>query len=144
MLSIPHLIIIFIVALVVFGPEKLPELARTLGKVMGEFRRATGDLRSTFEDHMRELEREAETRRIAAPKAPPQPTSAVTTAPSTPQPAGTVPAAAPNAAERSGSSESGVAASNSATTANDARYSDPKSDESETHPENASTDLSRN
>jgi TatA/E family protein of Tat protein translocase len=64
MLSIPHLIIIFVVALVVFGPEKLPELARNLGKVLGEFRRATGDLRSTFEDHLRDLERETEQRRI--------------------------------------------------------------------------------
>jgi TatA/E family protein of Tat protein translocase len=64
MLSIPHLIIIFVVALIVFGPEKLPELARNLGKVMAEFRRATGDLRSTFEGHMRDLEREADTRRI--------------------------------------------------------------------------------
>lgn len=64
MLSIPHLIIIFVVALVVFGPEKLPELARNLGKVMAEFRRATGDLRSTFEGHMRDLERETETRQI--------------------------------------------------------------------------------
>jgi TatA/E family protein of Tat protein translocase len=60
MLSIPHLIIIFIVALVVFGPQKLPELARNLGKIMAEFRRATGDLRSTFDEHMRELEREAQ------------------------------------------------------------------------------------
>ena len=64
MLSIPHLIIIFVVALVVFGPEKLPELARNLGKVMAEFRRATGDLRSTFEGHMRDLERETDSRRI--------------------------------------------------------------------------------
>jgi sec-independent protein translocase protein TatB len=64
MLSIPHLIIIFVVALVVFGPEKLPELARNLGKMMAEFRRATGDLRSTFEGHMRDLERETDTRRI--------------------------------------------------------------------------------
>ena len=71
MLSIPHLIIIFVVALVVFGPEKLPELARNLGKVMGEFRRATGDLRSTFEGHMRDLEREAEQRRIGGPGAAP-------------------------------------------------------------------------
>jgi TatA/E family protein of Tat protein translocase len=67
MLSIPHLIIIFVVALVVFGPEKLPELARNLGKVMAEFRRATGDLRSTFEGHMRDLEREADTRQIGGP-----------------------------------------------------------------------------
>jgi TatA/E family protein of Tat protein translocase len=60
MLSIPHLIIIFIVALVVFGPQKFPELARNLGKIMAEFRRATGDLRSTFDEHMRELERESQ------------------------------------------------------------------------------------
>lgn len=102
MLSIPHLIIIFIVALVVFGPEKLPDLARTLGKVMGEFRRATGDLRSTFEDHMRDLEREADQRRIGgAPKPAPPQTSAVTTEPNAEQPTGTVPTSAPNSAERS-------------------------------------------
>lgn len=65
MLSIPHLIIIFIVALVVFGPEKIPDLARNLGKWMGEFRRATADLRTTFEGHLRDLERETEQRRLA-------------------------------------------------------------------------------
>src|ERR1700690_38519 len=70
MLSIPHLIVIFIVALVVFGPEKIPELARNLGKIMAEFRRVTGDLRTTFEGHLRDLEREADARRIAAPAAP--------------------------------------------------------------------------
>jgi len=64
MFSIAHIVIIFVVALVVFGPEKLPDLARTLGKVMGEFRRATGDLRSTFEGHIRDLEREAELRKV--------------------------------------------------------------------------------
>src|SRR5271156_763167 len=64
MLSIPHLIIIFVVALVVFGPEKLPELARNLGKVLGEFRRATGELRNTFEGHLQDLERESDQRRI--------------------------------------------------------------------------------
>ena len=64
MLSIPHLIIVFIVALVVFGPEKLPELARNLGKIMGEFKRTMGDLRSTFEGHLRDLEREADQRRM--------------------------------------------------------------------------------
>src|ERR1700678_3468943 len=72
MFSVPHLIIIFAVALMVFGPEKLPELARTLGRVMGEFRRATGDLRSTFEGHMRELEREAELRRVREAQPPTQ------------------------------------------------------------------------
>ena len=76
MLSVPHLIVIFVVALVVFGPEKLPDLARNIGKVMAEFRRATGDLKSTFEDHLREIERETNQRRIngptaATPAAPP-------------------------------------------------------------------------
>ena len=64
MLSIPHIIVIFVVALVVFGPEKLPELARNLGKVMAEFRRHTTELRSTFEGHLRDLEREADSRKI--------------------------------------------------------------------------------
>jgi sec-independent protein translocase protein TatB len=82
MLSLPHLIIIFVVALVVFGPEKLPELARNLGKVLGEFRRATGDIRSTFEDHLRDLERESEQRRIGA-AAPAATNPAVTAAPAT-------------------------------------------------------------
>src|ERR1700676_2802920 len=59
MLSIPHLIIVFIVALVVFGPQKLPELARTLGKLMAEFRKASGDFKSAFETEMRDLERQA-------------------------------------------------------------------------------------
>lgn len=71
MLSVPHLIIIFLVALIVFGPEKLPELARTFGKAMTEFKRATGDLRAGFEEHMRELERETSIRE--AQKKPAEP-----------------------------------------------------------------------
>jgi sec-independent protein translocase protein TatB len=85
MFSVPHLIIIFAVALMVFGPEKLPELARTLGKVMGEFRRATGDLRSTFEGHMRELEREAELRRVREAQSPNQSIGGGSPAPALPE-----------------------------------------------------------
>jgi len=84
MLSIPHLIIVFVVALVVFGPEKLPELARNLGKIMGEFKRATGDLRSTFEGHLRDLEREAEQRKNA-PEAAPSPVAPATAPSPAPQ-----------------------------------------------------------
>jgi len=77
MLSLPHLIILFVVVLVVFGPEKLPDLARNLGKFMAEFRRVTGDFKSTFEGHMRDLERETEERRAgrtpAAAVPPPDP-----------------------------------------------------------------------
>ena len=102
MLSIPHLIVIFVVALVVFGPEKLPELARGLGKVMAEFRRHTNDLRSTFEGHLRDLEREADARRPSLPSTPvsaspsPLPNGAQ---PTTPTP-GTVPSQPSNVGSR--------------------------------------------
>lgn len=56
-MSFPHLIVIAVIALIVLGPEKLPQVARTLGKAMAEFRRITGDFRSTVEGEMRELER---------------------------------------------------------------------------------------
>ncbi len=59
MLSVPHMIVVFLVVLVVFGPQKLPELARSLGKLMAEFRKASTDFRSAFEEEMRDLERQA-------------------------------------------------------------------------------------
>lgn len=92
MLSIPHLIIIFVVALIIFGPEKLPELARNMGKLMAEFRRATTDLRGTFETHLRDLEREASDRRIDSVRPAPTNPPAIVSAP------GTVPASAPHEA----------------------------------------------
>jgi TatA/E family protein of Tat protein translocase len=58
MLSIPHMIVVFIVVLVVFGPQKLPELARGLGKLMAEFRKASADFKGAFEEEMREMERQ--------------------------------------------------------------------------------------
>jgi sec-independent protein translocase protein TatB len=59
MLSIPHMIVVFLVVLVVFGPQKLPELARTFGKLMAEFRKASTEFKSAFEDEIRDLERQA-------------------------------------------------------------------------------------
>lgn len=59
MLSAPHLILVFLVALLVFGPEKLPELARNFSKWMGEFRRFSGDFQETIQREMRQLERDA-------------------------------------------------------------------------------------
>lgn len=59
MLSVPHMIVVFVVVLVVFGPKKLPELARGLGKIMAEFRKASMDFKSAFEEEMRDLERQA-------------------------------------------------------------------------------------
>ena len=53
------MIVVFVVVLVVFGPKKLPELARGLGKLMAEFRKASTDFKSAFEEEMRDLERQA-------------------------------------------------------------------------------------
>jgi sec-independent protein translocase protein TatA len=55
-----EMMVIFIVALVLFGPKKLPELGRTLGKAITEFRRASNELKATFEREMQTLERENE------------------------------------------------------------------------------------
>lgn len=62
MLSLPHLIVIFVIALMVFGPQKLPELARMLGKATAEFRKMTNDFRFALEDEVRELERQTRIR----------------------------------------------------------------------------------
>jgi twin arginine-targeting protein translocase TatB len=48
-LGIPELILIFVVALIVFGPKRLPEIGRTLGKAMGAFKKATDDFKNTIE-----------------------------------------------------------------------------------------------
>jgi sec-independent protein translocase protein TatA len=52
-LGVPELILIFIVALIVFGPKRLPEIGRTLGKALGEFKKATDDLKNTVEREVR-------------------------------------------------------------------------------------------
>jgi sec-independent protein translocase protein TatB len=69
MLSIPHMIVVFIVVLVVFGPQKLPELAKGLGKLMAEFRKASTDFKSAFENEMRK-KRELLAKANAALEAP--------------------------------------------------------------------------
>lgn len=52
-LGVPELLLIFALILIVFGPRKLPEIGRTLGKAMGEFRKATDDLKTTIEREVR-------------------------------------------------------------------------------------------
>jgi TatA/E family protein of Tat protein translocase len=59
-LGMQEMIVIFMLALVLFGPKKLPELGRTIGKAITEFRRASNDLKSTFEREMQTLERESQ------------------------------------------------------------------------------------
>ena len=58
--GVQEMVVIFLVALVLFGPKKLPELGKTIGKAITEFRRAQSELKATFDTHMRELEKESD------------------------------------------------------------------------------------
>lgn len=66
--GLQEMVIILVIALIIFGPRKLPELGRSLGRSIGEFRRASNDLRNTLEDEIR-----AEERRATPPTAPTDP-----------------------------------------------------------------------
>ena len=63
-LGMPELIVIFVIALLVFGPRKLPELGRSLGKSLGEFKRASNELRNTLDEEIR-LEEQQQQREAA-------------------------------------------------------------------------------
>ena len=66
----PELFLIFVVALIVFGPRKLPEIGKSLGKMMGEFRRASNDFRNTIETEV-EAEKIRDSLRIDPPSVEP-------------------------------------------------------------------------
>ncbi len=69
-IGMPELIIIFVIALIIFGPRKLPELGRSLGKSIAEFKRTSNDLRNTLEEEIRlEEQQQARAERAAATKA---------------------------------------------------------------------------
>ena len=70
-IGMPELIIIFVIALIIFGPRKLPELGKSLGKSLAEFKKASNELRNTLEEEIR-IE---ETKTEAAKQAPPAPTT---------------------------------------------------------------------
>jgi sec-independent protein translocase protein TatA len=90
-LGMPELIVIFVIALLVFGPRKLPELGRSLGKSIGEFKRASNELRNTLEEEVRVEEQREATRRPA--------TAAPVDTPAGPRAVETPVAAAPSAVE---------------------------------------------
>ena len=70
--------LIFILALLLFGPKKLPELARQLGKLMAEFRRASNEFRMQMEDELRMAEQADQQKKIAAMEAAAPVTPALT------------------------------------------------------------------
>jgi TatA/E family protein of Tat protein translocase len=79
-IGMPELIIIFVIALIIFGPRKLPELGRSLGRSLGEFRRASNELRHTLEEEIR-----VEEQRDAAKKGTQGPTPPAAAAPVIPR-----------------------------------------------------------
>ncbi len=70
-IGMPELIIIMVIALVIFGPRKLPELGRSLGKSLGEFKRASNELRTTLEEEIRVEEHRERVETTKAQAAPP-------------------------------------------------------------------------
>lgn len=59
-IGMPELILIFVVALLVFGPKKLPELGKSLGRGLAEFKKASEDLKKTIEDEIEQGKKEAD------------------------------------------------------------------------------------
>ena len=87
-IGMPELIIIFVIALIIFGPRKLPELGKSLGKSIAEFKKASNELRNTLEEEIRlEDQKEAVAKQAAAaqqaaaPIQPATPTPAAQTEP---------------------------------------------------------------
>jgi sec-independent protein translocase protein TatA len=70
----PELVIIFVIALIFFGPRKLPELGRSLGKSLAEFKRASNELKNTLEEEIRieDQKAHAEAAKTAAPTESPE------------------------------------------------------------------------
>jgi TatA/E family protein of Tat protein translocase len=62
----PELFLIMVVALIVFGPKKLPEIGKSLGRMMNEFKKASSEFRQTLEDEV-EADKRREAAQIAAP-----------------------------------------------------------------------------
>jgi Tat protein translocase TatB subunit len=65
-----ELMLIFAVALIVFGPRKLPEIGRSIGKALGEFRRATTELKTTLEEEVRYEEKKESLTATTSPQPP--------------------------------------------------------------------------
>ncbi len=97
-LGLPEMIFIFLLALIIFGPRKLPEIGRQIGKAMGEFKKASNEFKSQIEGEIRNLELEETVKRASEPQILPPQGSVANSAPTAAAVAMHDPAAAPDAA----------------------------------------------
>jgi sec-independent protein translocase protein TatA len=63
-LGIPELLVIFVIALIVFGPKKLPDLGKSIGRAMAEFKKAQEEFQESVRSEMREVEKSADLEEI--------------------------------------------------------------------------------
>ena len=70
-IGMPEMLVILVIALIIFGPRKLPELEKSLGRSLAEFKRASNDLRNTLEEEIKVEERQASAPAIPAATATP-------------------------------------------------------------------------
>lgn len=59
-LGLPEILVIFVIALIVFGPKKLPDLGRSIGRAMAEFKKASEEFQETVKAEMKEVEKTAQ------------------------------------------------------------------------------------
>ena len=71
-IGMPELMIIFVIALIIFGPRKLPELGRSMGRSLTEFKRASNELRSTLDEEIRVEDQDPAQHDKPSPKPPEQ------------------------------------------------------------------------
>ncbi len=86
-MSFSETIFLFFLALVIFGPKKLPEIARQAGKLLNEFRRASNEFKSQIEQEIAHIEVEEQKKKILPPTAAPEGTAGRSLKPGTDAPA---------------------------------------------------------
>ena len=84
-IGMPELVIIFVIALIIFGPRKLPELGKSLGRSLNDFPRASNELKSTLVDEIRVEEQRSATPAAPKPASTPAPTDTVARDPGVPR-----------------------------------------------------------
>jgi sec-independent protein translocase protein TatB len=98
-LGFPEMLFLFVLALLLFGPKKMPEIGRQIGRALAEFKRASNELKGQLENEMRQLEAEDREKKISPP--PPLPENTIATLPETGSVNPTAPVASAAAASAS-------------------------------------------